>query len=362
MTATALARPLQVALCVAPLLALQEAGEPSGTEAPGLTRVEAGEAPELPGAGTEFDRRYWRRSLLLDDLEERERRYAELLELAAHPGDARQALEEWALDAFDPSLSWTARLALRELQARAKSAGPTRRLALPQRPPGSALRPAPGGDPLLDQLFDSIFEQHDLPNRFEALLGVDPFGGLSGPLGSSRSSGESLRMSTGPDGVRVELEREEDGQKETKVYEAESLEALLEAHPELGDRLSVSGSLGLGLDARVTLPFFGAQPGLPAAPAIPAAPLRTDILGVYLTEPAESASSGAGLVVERTLPGTIAHSLGLEPGDRLLTINGRALETRADVALALAERGQDEALEVELLDAAGERQDLTWRP
>ena len=99
MTATALARPLYAALCVAPLLALQQDEDSSGTETPGLTRVEATEAPELPGAGTEFDRRYWRRSLLLDDLEERERRYAELLELAAHPGDARQALEEWALDA-----------------------------------------------------------------------------------------------------------------------------------------------------------------------------------------------------------------------------------------------------------------------
>lgn len=55
--------------------------------------------------------------------------------------------------------------------------------------------------------------------------------------------------------------------------------------------------------------------------------------------------------ISRVLPGSIGEDIGLEPGDRLVSINGQALRDLIDYRFAIA----DELLTLEILDAAGAR-------
>ncbi len=284
----------------------------------------AAPAPILPATGIdEFDPDLWAARLTDGDLDRREAAFEELVALAARVPEVRAWLEARAAGADE--LAWTARLARRELERAAAS-------------PVDA-------DPLT-RWFDRF-------DRFDPFGGRDPFESLRGadPFGRGRSAFDALeqlfrapgalglRVQVGPDGVQVQVEEVTDGERSLRTYRAESLEALLQAHPELTPRI-------------------GAVPGASA----PAGGVRTDILGVRVAPSDPSGGEPEGLVVFDTEPGTVAHLLGVSRGDLLLELNGRPLRAVGDISEALAARTQDGEIRLRWRTAAGAETVRVWGP
>jgi hypothetical protein len=305
----------------------------------GLPPVEPEDPVAAPDEDTRADR--WRERLREPDLDRREQHFGRLIEAVRRTPRLRTSLEAWAADTADPELAWTARLALRELARQPAwgfQVGPGAQGFGPHNPwfsdPFQAFRRDPGGGGIPD---------------LESLL---PEVGAGGS--------ESFRLSMGPDGVRLEVTRTVDGESSTTVYEGESLEALLEANPELESKLR-GNARGFALGR---VPLFEAPRKAPAEPA----PVRTDVLGVFLRdltveERQRLALDGeVGLYVEDVADGTIAALLGLRQGHVLVELNGRVLKTRDDVTAALAERDPEGEVTVVLVDRAGRRRPRTWRP
>ena len=71
-------------------------------------------------------------------------------------------------------------------------------------------------------------------------------------------------------------------------------------------------------------------------------------LGVMLA-PSEGAGAAPGVAVEAVTPGGGAALAGVQPGDRLLTVNGRKVATSAEVIAAMAEVKPGDAVKVESL-------------
>jgi len=183
--------------------------------------------------------------------------------------------------------------------------------------------------------------------------------------------------------VRVELrEKNEKGEEEVQTYEAESMEALLDAHPELKDKVGGGGirfHLGSApfdgmrrlvdpdtrdlddlLGGRSTTPFRGGRL-LPIAP-------RTDVLGVQVlgpehrTQPVEGVRSDLGLEVVEVLPGSLAAAAGVEVGDVIVSINGVEIASPEDVRGVLEKRGENGALKIETRDLEGVYHSREWVP
>jgi len=106
------------------LAAAQDGASGEEQEIRALVRVDgdAGSEPAGSGAlgrliGSQFDPGAWRLRLVDADLDAREKAYAELVLRARLDPSARLFVEEIASDPSDLELSWTGRLALRELGA-----------------------------------------------------------------------------------------------------------------------------------------------------------------------------------------------------------------------------------------------------
>ncbi|MFT4540280.1 MAG: hypothetical protein ACI835_002729 [Planctomycetota bacterium] len=322
-----------------------------------------------------FDRRDWRKRLMAIDLDQREESLDRLVVLAQTSEDAREALEEWSQDRVEIELAWSARIALRMVA---------------RKPKRNTL------DPLMIRPDMDVFDLFDL-DRKRIGLDRDRFGSLDElqkllesmldprsqrlqpPKGGlSWQSRSGFKMESGPKGVRIEVDVDEKGERTTKIFEGESLEQLLQDHPELKEH-----GVGLGL------PRLGA--GLPDGFEIFRSPgrieiaprknqdqsqakrqvqggLRTDILGVMMHEPeadekvVEGLPLGVGLSVERTVPGTIAHILKLRRGDILTDLNGTELRSGEDVSQALREREADAPVHLKVIDEVGALRTLTWKP
>lgn len=339
----------------------------------------------VPAQVSDFDHRAWEERLSAKDLDERERAFANLVALAVDDDGARDALRAWSTDAGRPDLAWTARLALREIERR----------------PGTHLRALKqfGGGTMGDlrQRFEELERRFggldsmfgDLQQDLDRLFGDDPLQGAHPAPGASRSQSQSYRMQIGPDGVKVEVDEDVDGKQSTRTYTGRTLEELLEANPELKDKIGTGNGSDFSFGApggprgfvwRSPFGIAPDSPGLvppddadrwstPAKPLLaPATPgkLRTDILGVMYTKPSDevrerrSLDAGVGLLVERTEPGTIAAALGVQAGDVLVTLNGRTLKEREDVVGALRDRKPGEPVKLELVDGKGRRHTLTW--
>lgn len=303
----------------------------------GLTRVP-------PTSGQELVRSEWQPALTDPDLDKREQAYANLMDLARTSPSARGHLEEWAQDSTDPLLAWTSRLALRELRARTPGSG------LHPGPFGR-LRPSPFGDDfgvhgLLEQLQRDLDQLHGRMGRLSPRAPLQPHGGLPGSGFESRSDGFSMQMS--PDGVKIEIRKQVDGDEELRTYEGDTLEELLEANPELEPYVNSQPFLGAPSQPR-RLPLQR-TPGATA-------PRDRSVLGVL----AEIREEG-GLVIGQVLPDTIADDLELLVDEVVLEINGVPIRAHADVRPALAKSAPDEAIVVTILDTAGKRKDLTWAP
>lgn len=330
--------------------------------------------------GDKFDARGWEEKLGARDLDERERAFAGVVDAAVHDDAARETLRSWSRDASRPDLAWTARLALREVERR-----PGTQLRALKQFGGGAMDDLRGRFDELEQRFgglDSMFGdlQRDLDRMFS-----DPPPSGNGMQGRTHVETESLRMEIGPDGVKVEVDEDVNGETKTRTYTAPSVEELLEQHPELKGRVQVGGVFGSGgghglrgFSFQPSAPFGGATPRTLVAPddddrwTAPAKPLgtpgktRTDILGVLYTKPSaetrerRNLESDVGIEVERTEPGTIAAALGVQAGDVLVSLNGRPLKDREDVVGALKDRKAGEPVKLELVDAKGRRHTLTW--
>ncbi len=319
-----------------------------------------------------FDARGFGHKLTADDLDERERAYKEVVDRAVNDDAVRAALETWAKDTSNRDLAWTARLALREVERR-----PGTHLRALKSFGGGAMDDMRGRFQELERRFgglDSLFG--DLQRDFDHMFQDAP----SGTTRHSRS--ESYQMRVTPDGVEIVIDEDVDGQRKERTYKGSSMEEILEANPELRERIGdgpIVRSFGYGEPFEIRVQpgqGWNAFPPTPAPDARswnqPAKPLlkpggvRTDILGVQYASPTDEMrkklglDDGVGIEVERAEPGTIASALGLQPGDVVIALNGRTLKVRDDVVAALRDRKPGEPVRLEVVDPQGKRHTMTW--
>ncbi len=323
-------------------------------------------APAVDAAQVEA----WKNKLIDPDLDRREQAFRELTAKLRHDAELRGAAETWAKDSAQVELAWTARLALR-----------------------SAQDPLAGFWNFSPQAFGQQFDPQ--------VWGFDPQSlfapgwsfavpGQSAPAqpappsaqAPSTSESHSLSLQSGPDGVKVTIERDENGQKKSEEYSAASIEELLEAHPELADELgqgaAAPDSFGwpngmfFGRQGRGMQPFgrfqdpFSASPrgSFRFEPQASTEVRRTDVLGVLIRQLDGNPDdpSAGGLWVERVEPNTIAAALGLQRGHILKSINGQRIHAASDISAVLAARQTDQSLSVEFQDLFGQIRERTWNP
>ena len=314
------------------------------------------------GETSSFDRDRWAAALTAQDLDQREHNFDSLVELARLDPDAQRALEDWS-KSDAAGLAWTARLALRELDespalawfGNGPRAGNTHRMRMRF------------GD-LRDRLHELETMLDDLDMRSDSLRAD-----ASAPDQRAHQESHTFSLEVGPDGARVSVEEMVDGKQETREYEAESLDELLAAHPELRDKIEGRGTM---LRLRSKLGGFGIADwegdlrvdDLNEAFGFALREPPTHVLGIeFESPPAEVVSElglepGVGLFVVRTLPGTIAHILGLKRSDVVVELNDNPLYTGEDVSRVLRERLPGADVVVTIVDAKGQRRVLTWKP
>ncbi len=367
---------------------------PTGTQntkSNGLKRVVDDTRDDHEG----FDAAAWKKKLSTNDLAQREKAFAELVDLARRDSDARKAVESWA-DDKDSELAWTSRLLRREIDRSPDMFRVDPFHGGQWGGPGSG---PGGGRGNRGQLYGfqpgqnfGGFDWDDFSRRFDDLDSM--FGDLReewgnmlknmpSPSGDAKSSTKSFNLQSGPDGVTCKVTEEVDGKKVEHTYQAKSMEELLDAHPELRDNFG--NEMGNG-----QFRWFQGSPGggvlihprggmlLPRADGSRSFRLddgtdadgnpRTDQLGISCRQvPRERANelgldAGAGLEVMGVVPGSIASLLGLREGDVVSEINGTTIQSTDDVKKALADRSKDGEVAVVVLGQDGDRRTMTWKP
>jgi hypothetical protein len=311
------------------------------------------------GAGT-FDGPAWRELLGTRDLEAREREYGRLVEEARENAGARARLREWAEGEGD--LAWTSRLALRELELREQLDAMGRGLR-GQRGLG---RSRFGADPFAD-FRRGMFDHPFFNGAFNGAFGEDPFSGLDLSLQGGSQSSSELQMETTPDGVKIEVRENVDGKEKVTTYEGKSLEELLQAHPELRDRIDVAprlGPHGLGGLFGQAQPFGNLPPDAFGGASFGGVP--TDKLGILMREPGSfeapaGVEAGTGLLVERVLPGTLADALGIRSGDVVVRLNGEPIGSAEDVRAVLSKLEPGTELTADVVEQDGSEQTLRYQ-
>jgi hypothetical protein len=274
-------------------------------------------------------------------------------------GAARAWLEERSSGADE--LAWTARLALRELRQREQRG---------RQAPESALDPWAGGFGFPPGA-DPFGHQQRMQGLLDALLGVGPEGlhavpPVSGGVGPGQGSSESFSLQLGPDGVEVRVFKNVDGRQEERRYEAPDLPTLLRENPELESILGAPGGSG-AFGATPTWPTLrsiprgGVRSGVPVPQANDQGP-RTDQLGVLVAPVAAGPAGEGGLLVHDTVPGSIAHVLGLARGDVLLAVNDVPLRQVEDLSRVLAERPEQGEIRARWRAPSGREVERVWRP
>lgn len=332
--------------------------------------------PAASHGAQEFDASAWRERLSVKDLDARERAFDELVELGRSDADARRAVKGWARDDSAGELAWTSRLLLRQIDRPERGA---RRST----PPSTGFG-GPGMDDLhrrmeelhrqfsgMDSLFGDLQRQMDDFQRVLPHSGFAPFGGGLAPGGPGAwQAHRGFSMQSGPDGVKVEIEEGEGDERHTKTYEAKSMEELLEAHPELAERLQGgSGWLRFpGLPGSAP-PRGGRVPfGEPARPLDPGAAADESKLGIYVGEVGggfaaeHGLEEGQGLKVESVIAGSLAERLGIRSGDVVVELDGEKLASADDVKRVLSERERGAELRCKVIDAKGRERKLSYTP
>ncbi len=274
-------------------------------------------------------------------------------------GDAvREALQEASEEHEDAEVRWRAGRLLRQLDA----------------PEGGQLTPsdrdARGAPELqrradrLDDVFDSLFErlerdfQIDVPRR--GFFQDDFFNDLRRQMDQlqqgqglgfqGQAQGSQIRI--GPDGVRIDVqETDENGEQDTKTYEAPDLDSFREQYPEIAERYLGDGNgirlwteSGGGPFQRL---FGGPQRDLRGwlenapGPMAPAPAPRGPVLGVVVEPVGDQLrgflglDEGHGLAVREVVEGSLAARLGVAVGDVVLDVDGAAIGSAEDVGRAL---------------------------
>jgi hypothetical protein len=330
-------------------LQAQEAVIETPPQAVPLTVVECEE--ELSFGGAPFDAELWAARLSESDQGLRMAAFEAVTETARERVEVFRTLQVWARDQSRGELAWTARLALREIEQVQKS----------EREPWGF------GTSDLDDL--RIGSQGPSQDRYERLL-FEKFDQLQRRMAQGLTPGAApgegivprvFRLDFGPEGWRINTRSLGAEGEVHQHWEAESIEALLSAHPELEEEFPVLGSLRLR---------FG-LPGVPSTPIVP--PIdegpRADVLGVECrpltsneTEAMDLSIEDRGLLVARTVPGSIADELGVRRGDILMSLNGTRLGDPIDITESLALRAPDAPIQLLLLDTQGQERALVWSP
>lgn len=305
-------------------------------------------------------------ALTSSDLDTREAAFDEVLERAVCDEGLQRWLSQAAQSADRLELAWSCRLVLREIECQGE------RVAVPTPPLMFRTgQPTISAEVLAQWLAIQKQAQHLIgPNGADLHLLLAPlpqarqvekvYAQAPGP--SEANESEQVQVEKGPDGFRISVTREEKGAKSTEVYEGDSLESLLQRHPDLGRLLGLRTENGRRLAYRVK-----PERGFVLGPEINSVQ-RTDVLGVQLNvvPPGRSVelglAPGEGLEVGLVTPGTIARAISLRKGDVILYVAGRAIRGLDDVSLALEQRPRGEGVQVVWLDRHGRRQSKTWSP
>lgn len=357
------------------LVALAQTTDPA---TPAATR--SNQQGGLVRQSSSFDAELWKLRLSEPNLADRLVQYESLVALARQDPHARAALETWTQDS-DPELAWTATLALREVRA-AGAAGP--RGGLDRGLPHSGF----GASDPFGELERMEQRLNEMLQGFGGGLGGQNLQGLQLPPGV-HSQSQGYQLEQGPNGVKVTVTELVDGDEQVTTYEGESLEQLLEQHPELRDRVSAGALDPLTGDAFDRffqggagtlrgLDFHGnpgpgpnSGPGLQRVPS--PAPLGgqrlpgsvgavpTDRLGVYVENP-RAPGVDPGLRVVEVIPGSLAEALRVRAGDLLIELDGTQLFSTDDIAAALAARNATNEVRLRIADRTGSERLLTWTP
>jgi hypothetical protein len=189
--------------------------------------------------------------------------------------------------------------------------------------------------------------------------------------GGQAGEGRSMSMQMGPDGVKVEVKTKNDqGAEEIKTYEAPDMETFQRKYPGVLDGAGLGGGFtfafpnGMGRafgqgfpQLRVLGPRGGgqqeAQEPLIVVPDHAAAPPADRRLGVVVKpqvapELLEHFGLSGALAVEEVQDGSLAAELGVQKGDLLTHVGGRAIADTQDVQeeLAAVEAGGDVEVKV----------------
>ncbi len=332
--------------------ALSQADEGTPLVPVPLSTIECEEVTEVsPG---QFDADLWAARLVEGDLDLRMAAYEAIVEAGGRDDSVFRSLQTWAADASVGELTWTARMALRELKKRPpKTEDPwgfgTGDLDWFRTSPLSGLGVSP----------EEI--ERNLHSKFDQLQRQMQQGLAPGAAPGNGVEQRSFSVEFGPEGMRVRTRRSDARGDDEHQWEAQNIEELLKAHPELEREFPGLGGLRLRFGAPKKL----AEGLVPPADQGP----RTDVLGVECRtlDSREIARLGfsevpRGVLVVRTVPGSIAYELGVRRGDILTSINGGPLRGPVDITQALTQRGPEEPVRLGLIDAGGQERTMVWSP
>ena len=300
-----------------------------------------------------FEAEIWAARLSEPDQDLRMAAYEAVTEAAQGRPEVFRALQAWAKDEGRGELAWTARMALREIEQKQK-----------QR---QEREPWGFGNSDLEGLSDESFGLSH--SQFERIF-MEKFDQMHRRMAQGLSPGTApgegvvprvFRLNFGPEGWSLNTRSFGADGDVHQHWEAESIEALLGAHPELEEEFPVLGDLRL----RFGLPGVNSVPVIPPSDEGP----RTDVLGVEC-RPLTSSEVAAmellveqrGLLVARTVPGSIADELGVRRGDILLVLNDAVLGAPSDITDALARRAAGDPIHLKLIDTQGQDRSLGWAP
>jgi hypothetical protein len=214
--------------------------------------------PAPPSGGVDRGAEELRLLLSDADLDRRMDAFDQSSREAAENGPTRAALELLAADLADPEVAFLARLALRGAPSTSMGGGRVAPLPpslrglmgadlFPVDPFGGSLSGLDpfSGDPFrdLEQRMEDLHQRmlsgpRPGLRRAPGWPSPSPPGRGAAPAPSRGSfSSSSVSISQGPGGVRVEVTEDQGEGRETFTYEAESMDALLRAHPELRAKL-----------------------------------------------------------------------------------------------------------------------------
>lgn len=376
----------------------------------GLALMQSGLAQEGPDEASPDRERVARliAELGSESAAARDEAYRELKRLGER---ARPGLER-AAGAKDPLLRDNAARLLEELAAAPdESAGGLERLrrqrgfpALPGLGRGRAF--GPGSPQELAEEFERLNAELDdwhaelerwmdeaLGNQAGRLGAAAPFESAPGSRSSMQSFQRDERgsvryqLEVAEDGrVSARVEREVDGETTAETYEAESMAAFRDQHPEIAAQMGLAAPRGLA--GRQSWFGRGFAPGprddgdegrafgwprpplIPQPPgsrqpelAPPPAPASGPRLGVHVRpiesdEPLRShvvLDEGIGLLVVDVIPGSLAEQMDLRPNDILVQVGSVPVGQPEEIRAALLEAGDLERLELTVLRQGTER-------